>query len=86
MSPSARLHFALRVLLGIGIIIGVLLTVVLVSQSISRVGGTTVNACLTTSDQQVASTGGAGIQPANAFFRRLLSQQVKKCCWPMARA
>src|SRR5260370_33102725 len=48
MSPSARLHFALRVLLGI--IIGVLLTVVFVSRSMSRAGGRTVNVWLATSD------------------------------------
>ena len=50
MSPSARLLFTLRVLLGIGIIIGVLLIVVLVLQSIFRAGGTTVNVWLTTID------------------------------------
>src|SRR5438876_4146981 len=61
MSPSARLHFALRVLLGIGIIIGVLLTVVLVSQSISRAGGTTVNAWLTTSDRSNQLTAQPGL-------------------------
>lgn len=50
MSPSPRLLFALRTLLGIGIITGVVLAVIFVSQSLSRVGGTTVNVWLTTSD------------------------------------
>jgi glucosylceramidase len=50
MSSSARLHFALRVLAGICIIIGILLTVVFVSRSQSRTGGNGVNVWLTTSD------------------------------------
>ncbi len=50
MSPSARLLFTLRALLGIGVILVIVLIVVLVSQSISRAGGTTVNVWLTTSD------------------------------------
>ncbi len=50
MSPPARLHFALRVLLGIVIIVGILLTVVFFSRSMSGAGGTTVNVWLTTSD------------------------------------
>ena len=49
MSPSARLRFTLRVLLGIVIIIGVLLPVIFVSRSMSRAGRTTVNVWLTTS-------------------------------------
>lgn len=61
MSPSARLHFALRVLLGIGIIIGVLLTVVFVSRSLSRAGGTTVNVWLTTSDGSNQLTAQPGL-------------------------
>jgi len=61
MSPSARLHFALRVLLGIGIIIVVLLTVVFVSRSMSRAGGTTVNVWLTTSDGSNQLTAQPGL-------------------------
>src|SRR5258708_35290201 len=60
MSPSARLHFALRVLLGIGIIIVVLLTVVFVSCSMSRAGGTAVNVWLTTSDGSNQLTAQSG--------------------------
>src|SRR5579864_8115487 len=56
MSPSARLHVALRVLPGIGIILGVLLTVVFVSRSMSRAGGTTVNVWLTTGDGSIRLT------------------------------
>ncbi len=61
MSPSARLHFALLVLLSIGIILGVLLTVVFVSRSMSRVGGTTVNVWLTTSDGSNQLTAQPGL-------------------------
>ena len=61
MSPSARLHFALRVLLGIGIIIAVLLTVVFVSRSMSRAGGATVNVWLTTSDGSNQLTAQPGL-------------------------
>src|SRR5579859_3378003 len=50
MSPPARFHFALWMLPGIGIVIGVLLTVVVILRSISGAGGTTVNVWLTTSD------------------------------------
>ncbi len=50
MTPSARFLVAMRALLGIGIIIVVVLTVIFVSQSFSRAGGTTVNVWLTTSD------------------------------------
>lgn len=50
MSPSTRLHFALRVIAGIGIIIGVLLTVVFFLRSLSRTGKTPVQVWLTTSD------------------------------------
>lgn len=48
-------------LLGIGIIIGVLLTVVFVSQSMSRAGGTTVNVWLTTSDGSNQLTAQPGL-------------------------
>jgi len=61
MSPSARLHFVLRVLSGIGIIIGVLLTVVFVSRSMSRAGGTTVNVWLTSSDGSNQLTAQPGL-------------------------
>ncbi len=61
MSPSARLRFALRVLLGICIIIGVLLAVVFVSRSMSRAGGTTVNVWLTTSDGSNKLTAQSGL-------------------------
>ena len=61
MSRSARLRFALLVLLGIGIIIGVLLTVVFVSRSMSRAGGTTVNAWLTMSDRSNQLTAQPGL-------------------------
>ena len=52
MSPSARRHLALWMIPGIGIIIGALLAVVFVSQSLSRTGGRgpAVNAWLTTID------------------------------------
>ena len=61
MSPSARLRFALRVLLGTGIIIGVPLIVVLVSQSMSMAGGTTVNVWLTTSNGSNKLTAQPGL-------------------------
>ena len=61
MSPSARLHFAVRVLPGIGIIIGVLLTAVFVSQSMFRAGGTTVDVWLTTSDGSNQLTAQPGL-------------------------
>src|SRR6266566_9034575 len=61
MSRSARLRFALPVLLGICIIIGVLLTVVFVSRSTSRAGGTTVNVWLTTSDGSKQLTAQPGL-------------------------
>jgi O-glycosyl hydrolase len=61
MSPSARLRFALLVFLSIVIIIGVLLTVVFVSRSMSRAGGTTVNVWLTTSDGSNQLTAQPGL-------------------------
>jgi glucosylceramidase len=65
MSPPARLSFALRVLLCVGIITAVLLIVVLVSQSMSRAGGTTagtsVNVWLTTSDGSNQLTAQPGL-------------------------
>ncbi len=63
MPSSAHLCFALRVLLGICIITGVLLAVVLVSQSLSRAGGISVSVWLTTSDGRNQLT----MQPDLAF-------------------
>jgi glucosylceramidase len=61
MSSSARLHFALRVLAGICIIIVVLLTVVFVSRSLSGTAGTGVNVWLTTSDGSNRLTAQPGL-------------------------
>ena len=61
MSRSARLRFALLVLLGIGIIIGVLLSVVFGSRSMSSAGGTTINVWLTTSDGSNKLTAQPGL-------------------------
>ena len=61
MSPSTRLHFALRVFVGICVIIGVLLTAVLVSCSQSRTGGTDVSVWLTTTDGSSQLTAQPGL-------------------------
>ena len=61
MSPSPRLHFALRVFAGICVIIGVLLTTVFVSRSLSRTGGTDVSVWLTTSDGSSRLTAQPGL-------------------------
>jgi glucosylceramidase len=61
MSPSARLHFVLRVFAGICVIIGVLLTAIFVSRSLSRTGGTGVSVWLTTSDGSSRLTAQPGL-------------------------
>jgi len=61
MSSSTRLHFSLRVIVGICIIIVVLLTVVFVSRSLSTRGGTDVSVWLTTSDGSRRLTAQPGL-------------------------
>ena len=61
MSSSARLHIALRVLVGICIIIGILLAAVFVTRSLSGTGGTGVNVWLTTSDGSNRLTAQTGL-------------------------